>query len=227
MSWFFRKEIPDCSLLPTLTMVKENLADNNARHLMLITEHVSALSLLFQCKIVAVDAAEVLIGSEFADDGNDGFLVAALNRVKDCMARGKTAVLVNYDAIYESLYDVMNLRTLKKKLKNGKVETMLRLAIGANSQLCPVDSRFKLVLICDSAEAYERLDVPLLSRFEKQVLNPSDCIAERTGQSLYWLMLRQWLEDVAGEIGEELAVILPGTVPLTNTESVAVSEVII
>ena len=48
-----------------------------------------------------------------------------------------------------ALYDVMNLRTVKKALKNGKVQAMLRLAIGPTSQLCPVDECFKLVLICE------------------------------------------------------------------------------
>lgn len=47
---------------------------------------------------------------------------------------------------------------------------MLRLALGPRSQLCSVEPGFKLIVIVPQLQAYDSLDLPLLNRFEKQVL---------------------------------------------------------
>ena len=74
----------------------------------------------------------------------------------------------------EALYDVLNQRYVKRRTEDGRVERMLRLAIGARSQLCTVNRGFKIVVITSSQEAYTRLDAPFLNRFEKQFLDPRD-----------------------------------------------------
>ena len=50
-------------------------------------------------------------------------------------------VLVNHDHIYESLYDVLNQRYVVRRDAAGRETRLLRLAVGAHSQLVPVDAR--------------------------------------------------------------------------------------
>jgi hypothetical protein len=180
---------------PVLKMITDNLKESEVRHLMLITRDDNALSIIRHLGLLGNDP-EILIGSNFVDDQNDHSLVISVNRVKDCMARGRTVVLLRQNRIYEALYDVLNLRTVLKKLKSGKSEAMLRLAIGASSQLCPVDSKFKLIVIVNREEAYERLDVPLLSRFEKQWMTAPDAIEPNSGLARLVTELQDWLNAV-------------------------------
>jgi hypothetical protein len=49
--------------------------------------------------------------------------------------------------------------------------------MGSRSQLCPVENGFKLIVIVQQTHAYDHLDLPLLNRFEKQVLAPSDVLS--------------------------------------------------
>lgn len=60
--------------------------------------------------------------------------------VKACMARGGTMVLVHCERLYESLYDLLNQHYTECA---GKLS--VRLAIGAHSQLCPLDPKFRWV----------------------------------------------------------------------------------
>ena len=86
-------------------------------------------------------------------------------------------VLVDHDQIYEALYDVLNQRYITRtNAETGKVRRMLRLAIGARSQLCPVEEGFRVVVIAEQEHAYTKLDLPLLNRFEKQVLSAADMV---------------------------------------------------
>lgn len=41
------------------------------------------------------------------------------------------------------------------------------------SQLCPVRDDFRIIVVVEMQDAYTRLDLPLLNRFEKQVLSPA------------------------------------------------------
>ena len=80
-------------------------------------------------------------------------------------------------SMFESLYDVLNQRYVRKTdIETGHEKRMLRLALGPRSQLCPVEDGFKLIVIVDQQQAYDSLDLPLLNRFEKQVLFPSDLL---------------------------------------------------
>ena len=64
-------------------------------------------------------------------------------------------VLVNHDQIYEALYDVLNQRYISRTSRaTGKVKRMLRLAIGARSQLCPVAEGFRVVVIAEQVQIY-------------------------------------------------------------------------
>lgn len=58
-------------------------------------------------------------------------------------------------------------------------QNFLRLAVGKRSQLCPVHENFRLIAVTEKEHAYDNLDLPLLNRLEKQLLEHADVCAER------------------------------------------------
>ncbi|CAE7238243.1 RNF213 [Symbiodinium microadriaticum] len=135
-------------------------------------------------------------------DDVDLFPLICCCKVKNAMARGHVVALMHNEryfdlyvsflsyalffSMFESLYDVLNQRYVRKTdIETGQEKLMLRLALGPRSQLCPVEKGFKLIVIVDQQQAYDSLDLPLLNRFEKQVLFPSDLLrSEMCGQAL-------------------------------------------
>ena len=180
-------------------LIKANLEDLSARHLMLLTKNSAALPIMFGYKLLNERTTKVLIGSEFEDDKNELHLITQINDIKLAMASGSTVVLLNHDNIYEALYDVLNQRYLVKKDQNGKVKKMLRLAIGSRSQLCQVQDGFKIVVIVEQNHAYNKLDLPLLNRFEKQILCAEDILGEK--QQKVVDILLDWVKLILKETG--------------------------
>jgi hypothetical protein len=186
--------------VPTLELVRSNLQDRTSRHIMLLTHNAAALALLFDCGLLRELEVDVLFGSRFPDDVSELQLVQQVNRVKMAMAAGRTIVLVNHDNIYEALYDVLNQRYLiKRDPRTGETRRLLRLAIGSRSQLCICHDNFKVVVIVEMQHAHERLDLPLLNRFEKQELAPTHALVP--AQERLCARLREWVHAVAAELG--------------------------
>lgn len=186
------------ALQPTAaSLIQGNLADANARHLMLLTSHGAALPLIFAKGLVPLDAV-VLVGSAFPDDRHDLYLIQHVNRVKSAMAAGEVVVLWNLDNIYESLYDVLNQRYIVRS-SGGHTRKSLRLAIGARSQLCPVEDGFRVVVVVERDHAYEDLDLPLLNRFEKCLLEPGHLLSARQADAA--AQLGEWMRAVLDESG--------------------------
>jgi hypothetical protein len=183
---------------PTLDLINENLNDQNARHLMVLTKQGAALPLLLNANAITLTDSVVLVGSDFEEDRAELRLVQQINQVKRAMAAGKVVVLVNHDQIYEALYDVLNQRFISRTSPTtGKTVKMLRLAIGARSQLCPVADGFRVIVIAEQNHAYKNLDLPLLNRFEKQLLLAFDLLTP--SQQLILAQLEDWVIQVANE----------------------------
>ena len=184
------KEVIDFSLeeimvrykfkVPALpVLMKSNIASPCARHLMLLTKNSLALSLIFSLGLARRDETKVIIGSEFSEDDTELYLVHQMNEVKLAMATGKLIVLMNADNMYEALYDVLNQRYLiKKNPETGETQKLLRLAIGSRSSLCHVEEGFRIIVIVEQEAAYRDLDLPLLNRFEKQILTPAEVLED-------------------------------------------------
>jgi hypothetical protein len=103
--------------------------------------------------------------------------------------------------MFESLYDVLNQRYVyKTDIETGVEKKMLRLALGPRSQLCPVSDGFKLVVIVDQQQAYDSLDLPLLNRFEKQVLFPRNLLNSQ-GAAIALDKLSEWCDLILKESG--------------------------
>eukprot|EP00463_Aulacantha_scolymantha_P006737 TRINITY_DN913_c0_g1_i1.p1 TRINITY_DN913_c0_g1~~TRINITY_DN913_c0_g1_i1.p1 ORF type:complete len:112 (+),score=18.19 TRINITY_DN913_c0_g1_i1:154-489(+) len=98
------------------------------------------------------------------------------------MEAGRTCVLVYCEALYESLYDLLNQHYISY---GGQL--YVRLAFGSSSRLCPVHSDFRMVVIVEKLEAYTRLAPPLLNRFEKQVFERQHLLTTTQQQLLQTL----------------------------------------
>ena len=150
----------------TTLLIKENLDSANCRHLMVLGRNENTLQLLFGCGLIDESSVSVLVGSRFKEDKQELYLIQQVNSVKQAMAAGRVAVLMNNESIYESLYDVLNQRYVSNRDPNTNIVTkQLRLAMGPRSQLCPVREGFKLIVIVQENQAFENLDLPLLNRF--------------------------------------------------------------
>jgi len=189
-------------LPPVTALIGSNLADmGSCRHLMLLTRNIAALPLLFSLGLLQEGEVDVLFGSRFAEDLSDLHMVKQVNKVKVCMAEGRTVILVNHDAIYESLYDVLNQRYLiKKDAATGRSQRLLRLAIGARSQLCVCHPHFRLLVVVEADHAYSKLDLPLLNRFEKQVLTAVE-VLQTPAERAACAELRAWVDKIMEESG--------------------------
>ena len=204
-------------IIPDVTnLIRENLTDPMARHLMLLTKNSSALPLMFGCGLLDERTTKVLVGSEFKDDRTELHLITQINEVKLAMAEGSRLVLLNHDNIYEALYDVLNQRYLFKKDNQGNIKKMLRLAIGSRSQLCNVADGFKIVVIVEQDHAYRNLDLPLLNRFEKQVLCGEDVLGVNQKQVVN--EITKWCEQILDATGltsmqDVFCGFHPGTIP--------------
>eukprot|EP00954_Amorphochlora_amoebiformis_P012796 1002248-Amorphochlora_amoeboformis.AAC.1 len=87
------------------------------------------------------------------------------------MAEGRTVVLVYCEDLYESLYDLLNQHYTEY---GGKL--YVRLAFGTASRLCEIHRSFRVIVIVEKIDAYNRLAPPLLNRFEKQVMERSSLL---------------------------------------------------
>jgi hypothetical protein len=152
-------------------LIKSNLTEPEARHLMLLTKNNAALSLLLDRSILMQDKTEIIFGSDFPLDQNDLQVCINIQRVKLCMAEGITTVLVHCESLYESLYDLLNQHYVEY---GGQI--YVRLAFGTYTRLCPIHKNFRIVVIVEKEEAYTRLAPPLLNRFEKQVFERSNVL---------------------------------------------------
>lgn len=71
----------------TLSLVRANLADSSARHLMILSRAGAALPLLFGCGVLSLRHCSVLVGSAFEEDKGELRLVQQINAVKRATVR--------------------------------------------------------------------------------------------------------------------------------------------
>jgi hypothetical protein len=72
---------------------------------------------------------------------------------------------------------------------------MLRLAVGNRSQWCSVGEGFKIIVVVETKDAYEKLDLPLLNRFEKQMLRASDALEDDSKAKQRLALLEAYVEE--------------------------------
>ena len=75
---------------------------------MLLTKNSAALGLLLDNHVLDHGRTQVLFGSDFPLDKTDLQVCLNIQKVKYCMQSGTTLVLVHCEALYESMYDLLN-----------------------------------------------------------------------------------------------------------------------
>ena len=81
--------------LSTIELVRQNLAEPDARHLMLLTRNNAALRLLFESGLLTHERAHVLFGNTFVGDQGDAAVASMLQSIKSMMRLPTVLVLVH------------------------------------------------------------------------------------------------------------------------------------
>ena len=122
--------------------------------------------------MISHSKSQVIFGSDFPLDKSDLQISLNLQKIKTCMSNGTHVVLVHCEALYESLYDLLNQHYISVKSTR-----FVRIAFGMHSGLFQVHANFRIICIVDKADAYRHMAPPFLNRFEKQVLERHHMLA--------------------------------------------------
>ncbi|KAF0541183.1 e3 ubiquitin-protein ligase [Gigaspora margarita] len=172
-------------------LIKANLKDKNACHLMIIGKSNSIINILtyklkqWNKELVDKDSKSndenfdlepiVIYSSQFPDDFGDDYQYSVLSRIMMCVEMGRPLILTDLDKIYGSLYDLWNQNYITVG-KNGDQTFYTRIALGAYSNpLVCIHKNFRCILVLDDKDV-DLSDLPLLNRFEKQKMTINDMI---------------------------------------------------
>ncbi|CAG8753271.1 5755_t:CDS:2, partial [Acaulospora morrowiae] len=178
-------------------LIKANLEDNGARHLMIIGKSDSIVNLLTyklrhwskelskKCgsKIVGRSSAwdmepVVIYGSQFPNDLHDDYQYGVLSKIMMCVEAGRPLILTDLEIIYGSLYDLWNQNYITVG-REGNQKFYTRVALGAHSNpMVCVHENFRCILVLDDKKV-DFADPPLLNRFEKQKMSINDTLDDR------------------------------------------------
>ena len=178
--------------VPAIELIRQNLDDRDARHLLVATTAGSALQIL-EGDIRRQDRPLTVIhGSQFKDDQSPDYSYRILSQIILCMERGGFVVLRSMDRIYGSLYDMLNQNYTTVGGKRN-----CRVALGADSNpMCQVADDFRCIVIMDSNEVTDK-DPPFLNRFEKQCISYEDILQDRPRTRKLIAELDEWVQNVA------------------------------
>ena len=102
----FKKRYED---VPSEDLVKENLEDNNVRHLMIITDNQqTAIQYVEDTCRNTQREYQTFYGSDFQEDKTEEAAYKIIYDIILCMERGIICILLNLDSIYQSFYDMLN-----------------------------------------------------------------------------------------------------------------------
>ncbi|CAG8527830.1 33218_t:CDS:10, partial [Gigaspora margarita] len=190
-------------------LIKSNLKDKNARHLMIIGKSNSIVNILMyklkqwnkELTDANLDLEPVIIyGSQFPDDFGGDYQYSILSSIMMCVEEGRPLILTDLDTIYGSLYDLWNQNYITVG-KEGNQTFYTRVALGAysNPMVC-VHENFRCILVLNEKDVYNS-DPPLLNRFEKQRMTISDIIDDDMENLLK--TLKVWSKQISTLVNVE------------------------
>jgi hypothetical protein len=146
------------------------------RHTLLIdrSNSESAIDMLFSLNILDANETKVLTMPSSDIDQNSVDISEALRQVKNAAENGLTMLLVNGDALYSALYDLLN----KYYNSGGGNEFFCNINLGNVSSPVSVHANFKLIVYI-SAEKVQTAPLPFLNRFSKFALSFHDALQDR------------------------------------------------
>ena len=142
-----------------------------SRYLLLLTENDVALDILFQSKILN-KKTKVMFGSNFPQDKQRFNICHSISRIKVHMELGEVVVLTNLSNLYESLYELLNQSFVRLLGKNW-----VTIGIGSQRVDCPVDPKFRLIVVVNKTTVYDQFPPPLINRLEKHILTMSTILS--------------------------------------------------
>ena len=160
-----------------------------SRYMLLLTENYAALNIIRQRVILDEDPV-IIFGSGFPKDQEYSHICRTINRIKVCMATGRTVVLLNLDRLYESLYDVLN----QYYVRHGG-EKFVDLGLGNHRVKCQVHADFRLIVIAEKDFVYQYFPIPLINRMEKHFLAMKSVLSPR--QERVVEILKTWVTSFA------------------------------
>ncbi|XP_065826351.1 E3 ubiquitin-protein ligase RNF213-like isoform X2 [Oscarella lobularis] len=175
-------------------LIRANLSNagqqdsEESRYLLLLTENYAALTIVRQRFLVGDEDPVIIFGSSFSKDQEYTQICRNINRVKVCMATGRTVVLLNLDKLYESLYDALN----QYYVYHGG-QRFVDLGLGSHRVKCQVHRKFRLILIADREAVYKDFPIPLINRMEKHFLAMSSILTHQ--QQRIVKAIDQWVKD--------------------------------
>jgi uncharacterized protein (DUF2249 family) len=89
------------------------------------------------------------------------------------METGRTAILLNLENLYESLYDLLN----QYYIYHGGCR-YVDLGLQTHRVKCRVHDNFKLILIAEKTTVYDHYPTPLINRLEKHFVLTSSVLAK-------------------------------------------------
>ncbi|KAK3713135.1 hypothetical protein QZH41_001214 [Actinostola sp. cb2023] len=188
--------VGDVMEFPVTELIRDNLKDEMARHLMIITSGDSAIGILDQTLKDLNKEKITIFGSRFEEDRSADYNHRILSRIILCMERNSILILRDLESIYGSLYDMLNQNYI---VVGGKKNC--RVALGAFSNpMCQVDDGFRCIVLVDE-DRVDYADPPFLNRFEKQLLRFSDVLNANQRQMIK--ELSEWTESISTIEGHE------------------------
>ena len=163
--------------MPTVVnLVRRNLTDLAARHLMLITRGDAAICLLNLPEVASVlRSPAVMLASRFRDDQKEDHAYQQLSKIILYMESGRQLIIKDHDKIYGALYDMLN-QHYSEMRSGGTVTRNCRVALGAmHNPRCQVHESFRVIML-EEATKITMSDPPRLNRCEKQLMSYSDVL---------------------------------------------------
>ncbi|WAR10217.1 R213A-like protein [Mya arenaria] len=183
-------------VLSIVDLIEQNIVDEMARHLMIITSGEPVIGILDSIlKKLDRTGREIIYGSQFQEDQTEDYQYRILSRIILCMEQGIVLILKDLESVYGSLYDMLNQNYTKIGRKNN-----CRVALGPYSNpFCHVADSFRCIVLVDS-NRLDYTDPPFLNRFEKQYLSYSDVLTEK--EMHLKTQILEWV-DMIGNIKEK------------------------
>lgn len=177
---------------PTLTLINDNLKDDQARFLMLICKgNVTACAIEQYLELPQMDR-RTLVGSHMLDDENrEDYGFHSLSDIILYMDKGISIILKDMNHVHTPLYDLFN-----QNFAISGDRRYCRVALGAQfNPRCFVHRDFRvIVLLRDDDDVLEQTDSPFLNRFEKHRFDIDHIFKQR--QSEHYKQISDWTESL-------------------------------
>ena len=172
-----------------INVTSDKTCKRDNRYLLFITENQSALGIL-RTHLLKDETPYIFYGSSFPKDREYTQVCVNINKIKVCMERGIPVVLLNYEQIYESLYDVLN--QCYTELHTGRY---VDLGLRSYKIKCRVDPNFRLIIIAEKNRVVTQFPPALINRLEKHIVISKTILT--TKEKALLAKLEEWIKQFA------------------------------